>query len=343
MTKVSGVAAIFIFISGATLLVYSAEKLIGYLVDSARGIGVSAFVLAIVFTGIEFDDIALGVALGLEGLSGVALGIVFGTALSLSGVALALGCILTPTRIVIPKTYLLLFAVSPLVILPFVFVLDGGALTTLGSVLLIVLFVLFIGYIAYREQATGQPVIRNQQVMEIIDGEAQPAPSDDIPFAGDRRLPGLARIGLAVVALAGLVIGAATTGMGAEWIITAYGIEGTLFGATIATAVLTIEDVVLTVEPIRQGAPDVGVGNVIGSIVFSVTGKLGVIGLAGSVVISGYDLTWHFGSLVVLTLLAALFIYSGRLRPWQGCMLLGLYVAYWVGSYFFLGFLPAEL
>jgi cation:H+ antiporter len=339
----SGITSIFVFISGAALLVYSAEKLIGYLVESASGLGISAFVLAIIFTGIEFDDIALGVALGLEGLSGVALGIVFGTALSLSGVTLALACIFTPTEVDIPNDYIVLFAVSPLVILPFVFLLGGSTLTTVGSIILIALFVLFVIYVGYRERATNQPVIRNPEVREMMDGGMEPSAAADVPFARERDLPGIATIGLAVLALAGLVIGAATTGMGAEGIIGAYGIEGTVFGATLATAVLTIEDIVLTVEPVRKGAPEIGVGNVIGSIIFSVTGKLGVIGLAGSIALtSGEALTWHFPALVVLTVLAAYFIYTERLRPWQGYLLLGLYIAYWVVSYFLLNFLPAE-
>lgn len=337
----AGVSSILIFISGAVLLVYSAEKLIGYLVASARGLGISAFVLAIVFTGIEFDDVALGVALGVEGVDDVALGIVFGTALSLSGVALAIACILRPPEVDIPRDYLVLFAASPFVILPFVFFLASGALTTIESVVLIAAFVLFVVYIAYRERESGRPVVRNQEVVDLLEGDA--APSARIPSGAGRNLAGAAKIGLAVVALAGLVIGAATAGMGAEGIVTAYGIEGTIFGATFVTAVLTVEDVLLTVEPIRKGAPELGIGNVIGSVVFSVTGKLGIIGLAGSVVISGYDLTWHFGMLAVLTLLTAYFLVTKRLKRWQGYLLLGLYVTYWVVSYFFLGVLPAEL
>lgn len=336
----SGLTSIFIFISGAALLVYSAEKLVGYLAESASGLGVSAFVLAIIFTGIEFDDIALGVVLGLEGLSGVALGLVFGTALSLSGVTLALACILTPTEVDIPNDYLVLFAVSPLVILPFVFFLQGGTLTTIGSIILIALFVLFIIYVYYQERANDRPVIRSVEVR--TDGGVEQR-SPEIPLTTGRDLPGWAGIILAILALAGLVIGAATTATGAEGIITTYGLEGTIFGATIATAVLTVEDIVLTIEPIRKGAPDIGVGNVIGSVVFSVTGKLGVIGLAGSIAISGLALTWHFPALLALTVLAAYFIYTGRLKPWQGYTLLGLYIAYWVVSFFFLNFLPAEL
>jgi cation:H+ antiporter len=131
--------------------------------------------------------------------------------------------------------------------------------------------------------------------------------------------------------------------MGTEGIIQAYGIEGTIFGATIATAVLTIEDIVLTVEPVRRGAPEIGVGNVIGSVIFSVTGKLGVIALAGSIAVSGLALTWHLPALIILSLLAASFIYTGRLKPWHGYTLIGLYIVYWVVSFVYFGVLPAEL
>jgi cation:H+ antiporter len=339
----SGISSIFIFISGATLLVYSAEKLIGYLVEAASGLKISVFLLAIIFTGIEFDDIFLGVALGLEGMSGVALGIVFGTALSLSGVTLAVACILTPTEVDIPGDYLVLFAVSPFVILPFVFFLEGGSLTTLGSVILIGLFLLFIAYITYRESRDGRQVFRNAEMQEIVDGGIERPLSADVPFATERNLPGVAGLGLAIVALIGLVIGAATTGMGAEGIVQSYGIEGTIFGATIVTAVLTIEDIVLTVEPVRRGAPEIGVGNVIGSVIFSVTGKLGVIGLAGSIAISGYALTFHLPALIILTVLAAYFVYMERLKPWHGYVLFGLYITYWIVSYFIIDVLPAEL
>jgi cation:H+ antiporter len=87
--------SILIFIAGAALLIYSAEKLIVYLVGAASGLHVSVFLLAIIFTGIEFDDLALGIALNLEDLSGVALGTVFGTAISMTGIVLA--AIISPT------------------------------------------------------------------------------------------------------------------------------------------------------------------------------------------------------------------------------------------------------
>lgn len=346
----SGITSIFIFISGAALLIYSAEKLIGYLVGAASGLKVSVFLLAIIFTGIEFDDIFLGVALNLEGLGGVALGIVFGTALSLTGVVLALAAILTPTDVTIPRDYIAIFAVSPLVMIAFTLTAPLG---TIDGVILIGLFVLFIAYVTIREIRSDTPVFRDAEMYEgmteadggreVTDGGTEQSFSADMPFAEARELPGWAGLGLAILALCGLIIGAATTGMGTEGILQAYGLEGTLFGATIATAVLTIEDIFLTVEPVRKGAPEVGVGNVIGSIVFSVTGKLGVILLAGGIVVGANVLTWHLPALIVLTAVAAYFIYTGKLKPWHGYTLLGLYIAYWAVSFVVFGTVPVEL
>ena len=85
--------SILIFAAGAALLVYSAEKLIVYLVGAASGLHISVFLLAIIFTGIEFDDVTYGVVLNIEDLGQVALGTVFGTAIAMTGIVLALTAI----------------------------------------------------------------------------------------------------------------------------------------------------------------------------------------------------------------------------------------------------------
>ncbi len=96
------------------------------------------------------------------------------------------------------------------------------------------------------------------------------------------------------MAIGGIIIGAATVSEGSDQILDRYDIEGTVFGATIVTAVLSIEDLFLTVRPIRKGEPEIGIGNVIGSLVFSVTGKLAIVVLAGgSIAIGSSVLRWH--------------------------------------------------
>jgi cation:H+ antiporter len=363
-------SSILVFIFGAALLIYSAEKLIGYLVGVASGLNISLFLLAVVFTGIEFDDIFLGVALNLEDLGGVALGIVFGTTVSMIGVVLALAAILTPTDIHIPRDYVIVFCAAPLVMTVFVLM---APLTAIDGIALLALFALFIAYIVVRESRDDTPVFRDAEMYEAYsvvrgagsgtslfhDVEAQARNdewgrrreqpgggrgqcfSKNIAEAGERS--GRARLGLAVLALAGLIIGVAVTGVGTEGILQAYGLEGTIFGATIATVVLTIEDIFLTVEPARKGAPEIGVGNVIGSVLFSVTGKLGIIVLAGDLVVGPNVLAWHLPALIVVTGLAAYFVSTGRLKRWHGYTLLGFYIAYWAISFVVFGTAPVDL
>jgi cation:H+ antiporter len=351
------VTSILIFAAGAALLIYSAEKLIDYLVGAASGLHVSVFLLAIVFTGIEFDDVAFGVVLNMDDLGGVALGTVFGTAIAMTGVVLGLAAIITPTRVNIPRSYIVLFAVSPLLMVPFILF---GPMTATSGVVLVLLFVAFIGYVASKELRSSTPVFRNAEILEKIEvggGGAAPGaaagtdrPTDEppftvtVPFDKTRPLPGWAGIALAVVALLGLVAGAAIMSLGTEGILEEYEIGATLFGATVATLVLTIEDVFLTVEPTRRGAPEIGVGNVIGSVVFGVTAKLGIILLAGgSIAIDDDVLSWHLPVLVVMTALSAYFISTGRLRRWHGFVLLALYIAYWVVSFTMVGEAPIEM
>jgi cation:H+ antiporter len=295
---------------------------------------------------------------------------VLGTAVSFSGIVLALGAIITPTRFNIPTDYIIIFAAAPLVMVVFALT---KSVTAAGAVVLLLLFAAWVAYVAARESKRETPTFRDLEVYEELSEPgpyeggggtatlvrpdervataAGPQPEGEdreeaveamSPFRASR-LPGWANLGLAVVALAGIVIGAATMSEGTEEIIERYGIEGTVFGATFVTAVLALEDLFLTVQPIRKGVPEIGIGNVIGSLIFTVTGKLGVIVLAGgSIVVGSSVLKWHLPALLVITGVAAYFLHTGQLKRWHGYALLGLYVAYWVISYVVYGGAPVE-
>jgi cation:H+ antiporter len=345
--------SILIFVAGAALLVYTAEKLIVYLVGAASGLRISVFLLAIIFTGIEFDDVALGVALNVEDLGGVALGTVFGTAISMTGIVLALAAIISPTRVNIPRSYIAIFAAAPLAMIPFVLT---APLTPSDGVVLVLLFVAFIGYVAAKELRSTTPVFRNAEILERIGASGgapvvagaqrptdQPSFTVTVPFTKTQPLPHGAGLGLAVVGLVGLVVAAAITSTGIQGILDDYAIQGTLFGATIATLVLSLEDIFLTVEPNRKGAPEIGIGNVIGSVVFGVTAKLGIILLTGgSIAVDDHVLSWHLPALIVMTAISAYFIFTGQLRRRHGFALLALYVVYWVVSFTVFGEAPID-
>jgi cation:H+ antiporter len=366
---------VFVFLSGAVLLIFSADKLIGHLVGVAGGLRISLFLLAVIFCGVEFDDIVLGVALNIEDQDEVALGVVLGTTLSMTGVVLALAAILTPTKVKIPRGYVVILAAAPLLMIPFALT---APLTPVHGVILLALCALFFAHLVARESKAGASVFRNAEMYEefaaarrtgasattldsattlggataariacarggdLPERDAAQELAESIRLRNTPRRSGWSQLGLAIVALAGLIVGAAVTASGTEGILETYRLEGTYFGATITTAVLSIEDIFLTVQPVRRGVPEIGVGNVIGSVVFSVTGKVGIILLAGRIVVTPDVLTWHLPALIVVTGLAACFLLTGRLRRWHGYTLLALYLAYWAISFGVFGTAPVD-
>lgn len=349
--------SVLVFAAGAALLIYSAEKLITYLVGAARGLAVSLFLLAVLFTGIEFDDLAFGVVLNLEGLEDVALGVVFGTVISLTGLVLAVAALVAPCRVEVPKDYIALFAVAPLVLVGPALL---GGLGTASGIVLIGLFVAFVAYIAYRESRRAVPTFRSAEVLEAVEspelvgaaaGGGRGTGGDGAGLyetgelgrakANDR--PGWALVLLAVLALAGLVAGAWAMTEGTEGILEDFAISGTVFGATIATVVLSLEDIFLTVRPSRRGAPAIGIGNIIGSVVFSVTAKVGIIALVGgTLLITPEIFSWHLPALVVINGFAAYALLTGHLRRWHGAVLLVGYVVYWAVSFSVFGLVPVD-
>jgi cation:H+ antiporter len=352
--------SIIIFAAGAAVLIYSAEKLITYLVGVARGLAVSLFLLAILFTGIEFDDLVFGVVLNLEGLGDVALGLIFGTVISMTGLVLALAALVAPCRVEIPKDYIALFAIAPLVLIGPALL---GGLGLISGIVLVLLFVVFVAYIAYRESRRTVPTFRSAEVLEEMRGAEVDSvtrnagrgggtgghgagdlyQTGQLSMAKSINRPGWVLLALALLALIGLVVGAWAMTEGTEGILENFAIGGTVFGATIATLVLALEDIFLTVEPARRGAPAIGVGNVIGSVVFSVTAKVGIIALAGgSLLITPEVFSWHLPALVVINGFAAYALFTGHLRRWHGAVLLAGFIAYWVVSFSAFGLVPVE-
>ncbi|WP_226008120.1 sodium:calcium antiporter [Natrinema salinisoli] len=340
------VGAVLILLGGIALLMVSTEKLISYLARASLNMKMSLFALAIIFTGFEFDDTILALVLSSGELEGAALGMALGTGLAITGITLAGAAIVRPFPVDLPTDYLVIFVLSPFVLVPFVLL---GTLTFIHGVILTGFFVFSFAYFILRERQRDVPVFRNTEFGEEIrdlrpdGGTARPNSLEEIPedrFFGNLTDSGIVWLGLSVIALAGIVFAAMLLEGGSEVVIEGFGIDQTVFGATFLTLILTFEDIMLTIEPIRRGFPEIGVGNVIGSVLFSVTGNVGVIMFLSEVSIESSVLTLHLPAVIIVTALAAYFLYEGYLKRWHGVLLGGLYIAYWLIAIFVFGGVP---
>lgn len=313
----SPLIAVVVFLVGVALIVYSAEELVESITKSAAVTGLSTFVLAIFFAGLDLENWAFGVASILGDLPGVAIGSALGSGLFLVGVAVAVGGLLTPFEPTIDRDYLLLLLVSPLLLLAFIV---DGTVSRLDGLTLLVLFGLILGYI-YREERRGRETFRDEEAEEALEG---------VDTDGHGSLYYLGLSGLFVV---GIVVGSELAVRGARGIVTAFGLNQTVFGMTVVGAAMSLEEVTLVVAPIREGRPSIAVGNIVGSLIFFATGNVGLLAVTRGFALEPTVLTFYWPAFFISTALIGLFLSRGRIKRLEAAVLGLLYAGYWIGSY----------
>lgn len=311
------VLSALLFFVGIALLIYSVEELIENITKTAILTGVSAFLIAVLFTGMDFENWAFGVAAIVRGLSGVAIGSAFGSALFLVGVSVALAGVLVPFKPDVPSEYLLLLAASPLFALPF---LIDGSLSRPDGVVLLVIFGGILGYL-YWQESRGQETFRDEETEEA---------REELKSNGHTSWYYL---GLVVLFTLGMVVGSELAVEGARGILSAAGVNGTVFGMTVVGLVMSLEEILLVIEPVREGRSSIAVGNIVGSLIFFTTGNIGLLAVVRPFALDQSVVLFYWPAVFVITLLTAMFLYRGRIQRPEGVLFGVLYLVYWILSY----------
>ncbi|PCR90231.1 sodium:calcium antiporter [Natrinema ejinorense] len=345
----SPVAFLALFLVGIVLVIWCVEVFIEAVAESAVSLGISGFVLAVVLAGVDLENAVLGVTAASAALPGLALGTVFGESLFVLAVAVGLAGILVPFRMDVPQVYLLMLAS---VAIPAFAASIDGAIDPLEGTALLALFVPLLAFIFWHERRSERAYLRSMEVAEVVDLEgADGAPDgggelrvqrgrgEDSDFDLDELVPsfehrsGRFNLGVAVLATIGLTIGSGITVVGAEGLFVAFGISGLAFGATVLSFIASIEELALTVEPVRQNRPSLAVGNVVGSTVFYMTANIGLIALLHPVRTGGDVMTVHWPFFAASLLVVTAMLARGRVTRIGGGVLIALYIAYWIANY----------
>src|ERR687889_1865276 len=124
-----------LFAVGVVIVIWATERLLEGLVGLAGLLRVSIFAIAAVLSGFEAENVAVGLAAARREAAELALGTVFGGAVFLVCVALGLGALLYPLRVILPRGFLFLMVICP--VLVGVGLIDGRASRPSGVFLLV--------------------------------------------------------------------------------------------------------------------------------------------------------------------------------------------------------------
>jgi cation:H+ antiporter len=339
----SELIALAVFLGGVALVIVSVETFVESVAESALALGVSGFFLTVVLAGTDVENAILGLAAVLDALPDLALGTVFGEALFVLGAAVGLAGVLTPFETEVPRSYLLFTLLSPALF--FALALDG-TLDRLDGAVLTAAFLPALGLVYALERNRRTRYLSAEEVREALeddeddDGNEANEESNASTEGRSRSLRKLRErhegwygLGVSVLAVIGMTVGSELAVSGARDLLAVLGVTGLAFGATVMSFVASLEELFLTVEPVRQGRPHLGVGNVVGSVLFFVTANTGVIALLGPIDTGGTVLLVHWPFFLAALVTVAVLFYRGRVGRPGGVLLLGLYLAYWGGNF----------
>ena len=301
MNLVVGIAA---FGGGLWLLVESVEGLIKSLRAWALAAGLSGVLVGALVLGFDVESTAAGVAATLDDLPGTALGASVGSAIFLVTVGLGVAALIAPFRVRPPSALLVAGALATALSIALA---ADGRLSRVDGALLLGSFFPLVALVVLRRPAGQQP-----------DGERRQRPDHLV---------------LRVLAgLAGLLIGAELLVFGTDRVVSELGFSETVFGLLVVGAAVSFEEVVLEALPAFRGFPELSVGNALGTLVFLLTGSLGVIVLVGPIDVPASVTSYHLPALGLTVALALSLLARGRLGRIEGVVLVGAYVAYAAGA-----------
>jgi cation:H+ antiporter len=296
---VSGATGLIVLAVGVGVVVVAADAFVDGLLGIARRLGIAPFVLSVALSGFETENLAAGIAANAKGLPGAAAGTFLGGVTFLALGVAGLGGLIAPIRVELPARFALWTAISPLPLLAFA--IDGRISRPEGGLLVAWSVLALVGL--------------------ARSGRALLASEDDERV----RRPGLRLIsGLALLTGGGWLLGE-----GLRTTVRQLGIPQTLLGNTALAATVEAEELARFAVPARRGRPEIGLGNIGGTVIHFAALNAGVIALVKPLTL-GHDTTRFYLPVAVASpaILAALLIARKQLGRIEGAALTGLYVAY---------------
>lgn len=295
------------FLAGVVVVVWSTERLLAGMVGLAALLHLAPFAIAGIFSGMEAENVAVGLVAANANQPDLALGTVFGGGVFIVCVALGLGAVLFPLRVQLPRGVLGTLALAPVVA---GIALIGDTTSKLAGLVLLGVFAASLGYLVIAS--------RTHRFLEL---------EEELETAQEHRQWWLPLV-LTLVGIGAITLGAELVTFGAQRMISIFSLPPALIGMIVTPAAIELEEVIRQAVPAREGRPDVSAGNLVGTVLYFVLFNLGLIAVAAPVHVSALTRTLDWPFLVASTWLATLFLWRGGVSRRQGGLLLVVYAGY---------------
>src|SRR5689334_3914434 len=295
----SGIVGLAALVGGILLVVWAADMLVDGLLGVGRALRIAPFVLTVVLSGFETENLVAGIAANAKGLPGAAAGTFLGGVTFLAFAVAGLGGMIAPMRVVLPPRFALWIAAAPL---PLLVLAEDGHLSRVEGAVLVAWWVISMAGLA----VSGRDLLADEDAERV-------------------RRPGVKLL----AGLGFLTGGGWLLGEGLKSTVRHLGISATLLGNTAVAASVEAEEVARVAVPARRGRPELALGTIGGTIVHFAGLNAGVIALVKPLNLDT-DTTHFYLPVAAISpaILAGVLLLRKRLGRLEGAALVALYAAY---------------
>ena len=311
-------SAILIII-GFALLIVGADLL----VDGASGIAKKFHIpeiiigLTIVSIGTSMPELFVSITSAIDGYSDMALGNVIGSNLSNLLLILGLSALIRP---VVFQKETRIYEIPMCLIFTVIFIILCNTSNTISrpeSIILLALFVLFIGYTIYMGKKESQ-----KEILEIKTDESKNNNT-------------IKNILLVIIGIVGLKIGGDLAVNNAVKVAQYFNLSEKIISLTILAIGTSLPELVTSVTAAIKGNSDIAIGNIIGSNIFNM---LLIIGVSAVIKPISFNTSYNLdlSILFISTLILALFPVippKDKMSRMNGLVYVVMYLAY-LGIFF---------
>jgi cation:H+ antiporter len=308
--------AIGLCLAGLALVVLCAERLVEGVVRVSLALGLSAFLVSVVFVGFDPENLAVGAAGAAQEMPGVALGSIVGAAMVAVALAFGVTTLLVPMRFEpAPRR---IAAVPVLAVLLFGALARDGELSRADGAILLAAFALALLELA-RLSRRGLDLRPSGEVAEALERGEPPRPAR--------------ALGRLLLALAGLVLGSELLVSGAKRLIAGFELSETVFGMTLLALAVSIEELARELPAAWVGRAEIAVGNVVGSVLAFFLCNAGLVALIRPIPVDASVLGFYLPVCLAAVVLVSIALLARRIPRWAGAALLALYAVFCLGAY----------
>jgi cation:H+ antiporter len=295
----SGAVGLAALAGAIVLVIWAADLLVDGLLGVGRALRIAPFVLTVVLSGFETENLVAGIAANAKGLPGAAAGTFLGGVTFLAFAVAGLGGLIAPMRVALPPRFALWIAAAPL---PLLVLAEDGHISRLEGAVLVGWWVVSLVGLA----VSGRDLLADDSAEQV------------------------SRPGLRLLAGLGILTGGGwLLGEGLKSTVRHLGISATLLGNTAVAASVEAEEVARVAVPARRGRPELALGTIGGTIVHFAGLNAGVIALVKPLNLDT-DTTHFYLPVAAISpaILAGVLLLRKRLGRVEGAVLVALYVVY---------------